>query len=121
MLFQPSCQARNAVFQIDFWCPAQLSFCQRDVQRIAIPVGCDFGGVRVLADFKLQIRQRFLNRALQIFTHVRLIKADIVSAAEWLVGKQSPADGIYDIIDIDQVIERAGEKRPAGLAEDAFF
>ena len=84
-------------------------------------MGCDFGGVRVLADFKLQIGQRFLNRALQIFTHVRLIKANIVSATERLVGEQRSTNGIYDIIDVDQVVERAGEKRPAGLAEDAFF
>ena len=84
-------------------------------------MGCDFGGVRMLADFKLQIRQRLLNRALQIFTDVSLIKADVVGAAEPLVGEQRSTNGIYDIIDIDQVIEGAREKRPTGLAEDAFF
>jgi len=75
----------------------------------------------VLADFEFEIRQRFANRLDQVIIRISFIEADVVGAAEWFVCKESTACRIGDVVYIDQVVERSSEKRPAGLAEDAFL
>jgi len=52
----------------------------------------DFGGVGVHADFELQVRQRFLNGSFQIFAHISFVEADVIGAAERLVGEQFRGD-----------------------------
>ena len=50
-------------------------------------MGADFGGVWVLADFKGKIRQSFPNCPFQIVASVGFVEADIVGAAQRLVGE----------------------------------
>ena len=46
-------------------------------------MGGDFGSIRMFADFKGKIGERFLNGFGQIRVSVSLIEADVVSTAEW--------------------------------------
>ena len=49
VFLQPFCESRDAFIEIDLRSPAQLAFRKRNIQRIAVAVGTNFGGVRVLA------------------------------------------------------------------------
>jgi hypothetical protein len=84
-------------------------------------VRAHFGGVGMLADFEFQVRQRFPDRLQQIFTVVGLVEADVVGAAKRFIDKQSAPNRIDNIVHVNEVIQRTGKKRAAGLAEDTFF
>ena len=66
---------------------------------LRMPVRRDFGGVGMFADFKFQIRQGFLDRALQIFTDVGFVEADVVGFAERAGSEKGAADTVDDIVD----------------------
>lgn len=61
VLMQALREASDAFVKIDLGTPAQFSSRKRDIQRIAVAMGADFCGARVVADLEGEVRQRFLN------------------------------------------------------------
>jgi hypothetical protein len=53
VLDQPLHEPRDVFFQINLRRLAELFFRQRNIQGIAQPVRRDFGGIGMLADFKI--------------------------------------------------------------------